>query len=539
MSPIDEDPLDLAFQTYAHRVALTFLGQSFTYADLDAMAERLAIFWQGQGLHPGDRIAVMMPNWPQYVVAVSAIWRAGFVLVNINPHYIAQDLSRQLKDSGAKAMVIADSVAHVLQACEDVSMQRVIVCTMGDIMGWLRGTAINHWQRHVHKQVPSYALKRAVKFAEALNVGKKGVLQRPQVRPQQMAMLQYTGGTTGVSKGAILTHANLRVNLQQIQAWFDPAFASIPARQRVALCALPLHHIFAHTMLLYFLCTGGRTVLIASPRDHAAMAAAVQHDTVHCIAGVNAIFAGLLDATETGAPYWDSLKLCVGGGMPVSAPLAQRWKIHTGRPIIQAYGLTETSPLALANPVTDTQFHGSIGLPVAHTELRLVDEDGQAVAPGQIGELMLKGPQVMAGYWQRPEETNKVLSADGWLRTGDMAYWDVTGRVCLAGRKKDMILVNGINIYPLDIEAVVNQMPGVQACAAVAMPDEETGEAVKLVVVRSRPDLKASQVLAYCETHLSPYKRPKQLVFANELPRTSLGKMTRHTLRESAREAQT
>ncbi|TDQ44374.1 long-chain-fatty-acid--CoA ligase [Tepidicella xavieri] len=529
--------LEESFARYADRAAYSFLGQDFRYATIDEQSLALAAYLQGKGLVKGDRVAVMMPNIPQYPVAVAAILRAGLVVVNVNPLYTARELEHQLKDSGAKAIVIIENFAHTLQACiANTPVKHVVLCAMGDMLGWLKGALVNHVVRKVKKMVPAFDLPGAVRFNDAVRTGSRMALAPVTIGPDDMAVLQYTGGTTGVSKGAVLLHRNVIANVLQSEAWNEPVMKKIPPHEQpTAVCALPLYHIFAFTVnMMLSLRNGGKNILIPNPRDLPAVIKELRRHTFHSFPAVNTLFNALLNHPDFDQVNWRNLKVSVGGGMAVQAAVAQKWLARTGCPICEGYGLSETSPSASCNPVTNTEFTGTIGVPLPGTLMKCIDDEGNEVPLGQPGEIAIKGPQVMAGYWQRPDETAKVMTADGWFRSGDIGVMDERGYFKIVDRKKDMILISGFNVYPNEIEDVVMGLDGVLECAAVGIPDAHSGEAVKLIVVKKDPALTEQHVRDYCRARLTGYKQPKVIEFRTELPKTPVGKILRRELRDKA-----
>jgi long-chain acyl-CoA synthetase len=525
--------LDESFHRFRDRPAYHFMGKAFRFGEIDEMSRAFAAYLQGLGLTQGDRVAVMMPNVPQYPVAVAAILRAGLVLVNVNPLYTPRELEHQLKDSGAKAIVIVENFAATLQACfAAVPTKRVVLASMGDLLG-LKGVLVNYVVRKVKKMVPAYSLPGAVRFRAALAKGRRSRFTAPTLGRHDIAVLQYTGGTTGVSKGAVLTHRNIIANVLQSEAWNAPAFDSIPRGEpRVTICALPLYHIFAFTVnMMLSMRIGGANVLIPNPRDLRAMFKEIGKHKFQCFPAVNTLFNAIANHPDFDSVDWSHLRLSIGGGMAVTSSTAKLWLERTGSPIIEGYGLSETSPSATCNPVTGTAFTGAIGVPLSSTEVKLLDDDGNEVPLGGLGEIAIRGPQVMAGYWQCPDETAKVMTPDGFLRTGDIGTVDPGGYFRIVDRKKDMVLVSGFNVYPNEVEDVIGQMPGVLECAVVGVPDEKSGEAVKLVIVRKDPAVSEADVRSYCETHLTGYKRPKLVEFRTDLPKTPVGKILRRELR--------
>ncbi|MEK7346041.1 MAG: long-chain-fatty-acid--CoA ligase [Pseudomonadota bacterium] len=527
--------LEESFSNYADRCAYSYMGKDISYAQTDQESLAMAAYLQSLGLNKGDRIAVMMPNVPQYPVVVAAILRAGFVVVNVNPLYTARELEHQLKDSGAKAIVIIENFAATLEKCiAQTVVQHVVLASMGDRLGLLKGSLVNYVVRKVKKLVPEFHLPQAVRFNDALSKGRQLAYLRPELGPDDIAVLQYTGGTTGVSKGAVLLHRNLIANVLQSEAWNAPVMQRIPAGQQpTAVCALPLYHIFAFTVnMMLAMRTGGKTILIPNPRDLPAVLKELSKHTFHSFPAVNTLFNGLANHPDFNTVNWSNLRVSLGGGMAVTPTVAKLWLEKTGCPICEGYGLSETSPSASCNPTTSTEFTGTIGVPIPGTWMKLLDDDGNDVTePGMPGEIAIKGPQVMAGYWQRPDETAKVMTADGYFKSGDIGTMDARGFFKIVDRKKDMILVSGFNVYPNEVEEVVSACPGVLECAAIGVPDEKTGEAVKLVVVKKDPALTEAQIMAYCRENMTAYKQPRVIEFRTELPKTPVGKILRRELR--------
>ncbi len=524
-----------AFEKYGSRTAYSFMGKDVSYAQTDSLSRAFASYLQGLGLNKGDRVAIMMPNVPQYPVAVAAILRAGFVVVNVNPLYTPRELEHQLKDSGAKAIVILENFATTLEQCmAKTPVKHVVLCAMGDQLGLLKGALVNYVLRNVKKLVPAFNLPGAVRFNEAIAAGTRGTLKSVEIKPDDVAVLQYTGGTTGVSKGAVLLNRNLVANLLQAEAWFQPALNKIPAgEQMTEVCALPLYHIFAFTVgMMLCMRTGGKLVLIPNPRDMAAVLGELAKHKIHVLPAVNTLFNGLANHADFSKVDWSSLVVSAGGGTAVQSAVAKLWFEKTGCAIAEGYGLSETSPIATSNPVTTTEYSGTIGVPISNTWLKLLDDDGVEVARGESGEIAIKGPQVMAGYWQRPDETAKSMTEDGYFKTGDVGVVDERGYFRIVDRKKDMILVSGFNVYPTEIEDVVAGLAGVMECACVGMADEKSGEAVKLVIVKKDPHLTEAQVREYCKINMTGYKQPKVVEFRTELPKTPVGKILRRELRD-------
>ena len=528
--------LERAFHHHAKLSAYTFIGRSFSFADIDAHSRALAAYLQSLGLERGDRVAIMLPNVPQYPVAVAAVLRAGLVVVNVNPLYTPRELEHQLKDSGARAIVVLENFAATLQQVLDaVPVKHVVLAAMGDMLGSVQRPLVNHVVRNVRKLVPTFQLPEAVRFNDALALGRGLSLTAPATGPDDIAVLQYTGGTTGVSKGAVLLHRNLVANVLQSEAWNLPALKKIPAGQQpTTVCALPLYHIFGFTTnMMLSLHIGGCNILIPNPRDIGAMLKELSKHRFHSFPAVNTMFNAIAHDPAFNTVDWSHLVLSVGGGMAVQQGTARLWLEKTGCPIVEGYGLSETSPSVTCNPVDSSEYSGNIGLPLPNTELMLLDDAGHEVGPGEAGEIAIRGPQVMAGYWQRPDETAKVMTRDGFLRTGDIGMVDEHGYFRIVDRKKDMILVSGFNVYPNEIEDLVSTLPGVRECAAYGVPDEKAGEAVKLVVVKSDPRLSEADIRSFCEANLAGYKRPRNIEFRTELPKSTIGKILRRELRDA------
>ncbi len=527
--------MEESFKKNGSLVAYSFMDKDVTFAQTDSLSIALAAYFQSLGLVKGERVAIMMPNVPQYPVSVAAILRAGFVVVNVNPLYTPRELEHQLKDSGAKAIVIIENFANTLEQClANTPIKHVVLCAMGDQLGLLKGALVNYVVRSVKKMVPPFNLPGAVRFNDAVAQGTRATLKRPDIKPDDVAVLQYTGGTTGVSKGAVLLHRNVIANVLQSEAWNGPAMASLPSGvQPVYVCALPLYHIFAFTVnMMLGLRTGGKNILIPNPRDLPAVLKALSKHQIHSFPAVNTLFNGLANHPDFKTVDWSHLKISLGGGMAVTSAVARLWFEKTGCPICEGYGLSETSPSASCNPTNSKVFSGTIGVPIPGTWFKLLDDDGKEVAPGQPGEIAIKGPQVMAGYWQRPEETAKVMTADGYFKSGDIGVLDDNGFFKIIDRKKDMILVSGFNVYPNEIEDVVGKLDGVLECACIGVADDKSGEAVKLVIVKKNPDLTEAQVREYCKVNLTGYKQPKVVEFRADLPKTPVGKILRRELRD-------
>jgi long-chain acyl-CoA synthetase len=542
--PADIDPsqyhslvqlIDESFRKYADRPAYSFMGKEVTYGQTDKLSADFAAYLQSLGLAKGDRVAIMMPNVPQYPVAVAAILRAGFVVVNVNPLYTPRELEHQLKDSGSKAIVIVENFANTLEQCIAATpVKHVVLCAMGDQLGLLKGALVNYVVRKVKKMVPAFKLPGAVRFNDAVAQGARATFKKPDIKFDDIAVLQYTGGTTGVSKGAVLLHRNIIANVLQSEAFNQPVMDKVPANEQpTSICALPLYHIFAFTVgMMLTMRTGGKLILIPNPRDLPAVLKELSKQTFHSFPAVSTLFNGLANHPDFNKVDWSNLKVSVGGGMAVQSAVAKLWLDKTGCPICEGYGLSETSPSVSCNPTTSTEFTGTIGVPLPSTWMKLVDDNGIQALPGQPGEIAIKGPQVMAGYWQRPDETAKVMTADGFFRTGDIGTVDERGYFKIVDRKKDMVLVSGFNVYPNEVEDVVAKLPGVLECAVVGVPDDKTGEAVKLVIVKKDPALTEQQVRDYCHANLTGYKRPRVIEFRTDLPKTPVGKILRRELRD-------
>jgi len=517
---------------YAERPAFVNMGKTLTFAETERASRAVAAWLQAQGLGKGARVAIMMPNVLQYPVILYGVLRAGMTVVNVNPLYTERELEHQLKDSGADAIFILENFAHTLeQALPQAPVKHVVVTSLGELLG-LKGVIVNFVVRKVKKLVRPYALPGAWRFGEVLARGANLSLEPVDVGPDDIAFLQYTGGTTGVAKGAMLLHRNVVANVLQAEAWLKPVMGD--ARQTI-ITALPLYHIFSLTVnCLVYTKVGGCNILITNPRDMPGFVKELAAHRYTAISGVNTLFNGLLHDPGFAKLDFSSLRLSLAGGMAVQQAVADKWQAVTGRPIIEGYGLTETSPIATMNPLDLAKYNGSIGLPAPSTELASRDDSGKDVALGEVGELCIKGPQVMAGYWQRPDETAKVMMPDGFLRTGDIGVMDEKGFVRIVDRKKDMILVSGFNVYPNEVEQVVASLPGVLECAAIGVPDERSGEVVKLFVVKKDPALTEAAILAYCKDQLTAYKRPKSVVVRDSLPKSNVGKILRRALRDEA-----
>jgi long-chain acyl-CoA synthetase len=526
--------LDDAIARFRDRPAVSSFGKVLTYGDLDRLSAQFAAYLLGElELKRGDRVAIMMPNCLQYPISTFGILRAGLTVVNVNPLYTPRELEHQLVDSGAAAIVVLDNFGDTVQdVIAQTQVRQAITTGLGDLVGGAKGAIMNFVLRHVKKMVPRYELPGAIRFREALMLGQLQAPATPEIHAEDVAFLQYTGGTTGVAKGAMLTHRNLVANMEQAAAWMSGA---LRPGQETIITALPLYHIFSLTANgLVFTKFGGLNHLVTNPRDMRGFVKELAKSGFTAITGVNTLFNGLLNTPGFDKLDFSGLRLTLGGGMAVQRTVAERWKRVTGCTLVEAYGLTETSPAACINPMTLAEYNGSIGLPIPSTDACIKDDAGNRLPMGEVGELCIKGPQVMKGYWNRPEETALAIDADGWLHTGDMARMDDKGYFFIVDRKKDMILVSGFNVYPNEIEDVLAGMPGVLEVAAVGVPDEKSGETVKVVIVRKDPSLTADQVKAYAREYLTGYKRPHHVEFRTELPKSNVGKIIRRELREGA-----
>jgi long-chain acyl-CoA synthetase len=529
--------LENAIAKYRDRPAFSNFGKVMTYGDIDRLSEQFASYLLNVlKLKKGDRVALMMPNVLQYPIAIFGTLRAGLTVVNTNPLYTPRELKHQLEDSGASVLVVLENVAHTAaDVVAGTSIKQVIVTSVGEMLGFPKGPIVNFVLKYVKKMVPDFNIPGAINFRTALAEGAKHAVPSVTLRSSDIAFLQYTGGTTGVAKGAMLTHRNLVANMQQASSWIG---TNAKPGEEIIITALPLYHIFALTAnCLVFMKFGGCNHLITNPRDMPGFVKELKSVRFTAITGVNTLFNGLLNTPGFDTIDFSTLHLTLGGGMAVQRAVAERWKKATGCTLVEAYGLTETSPAACMNPLDLKDFNGAIGLPISSTDACVKDDEGRTLPNGEVGELCIKGPQVMQGYWQRPEETAKVIDAEGWLHTGDMAKMDPAGFFYIVDRKKDMILVSGFNVYPNEIEDVIATMPGVLEVAAVGVPDDKSGEAVKVVIVRKDPALTAEQVKAFCKDNLTGYKHPKVVEFRTELPKTNVGKILRRELRDSAAKA--
>jgi long-chain acyl-CoA synthetase len=532
--------LEEAFRKYAARNAYVCMDKFMTYAEVDALSKKLGAWLQGKGLQKGARVALMMPNVLQYPVAIAAVLRAGYTVVNVNPLYTPRELEHQLNDSGAEAITILENFATTLeQVLGKTRIKHIVVASMGEMLGGVKGMIVNFVVRNVKKMVPAFSLPNAVSFKRALSEGAGMTLKPVELGHDDVAFLQYTGGTTGVSKGATLTHRNVIANVLQNEAWAQPALNKEPKVETMTIvCALPLYHIFALTACcLMGTRLGGMNILIPNPRDIPGFIKELSKYKVNMLPAVNTLYNGLLNNPDFAKLDFSELKICNGGGMAVQQAVNDKWLKITGCSIIEGYGLSETAPVATANPADATEFSGNIGLPIPSTEIAILDDDGNPVPLGQPGEIGIRGPQVMAGYWNRPDETAKVMTADGFFKSGDVGIMDARGYVKIVDRKKDMILVSGFNVYPNEIEGVVAAHPGVLECACIGVPDANSGEAVKLFVVRKDPSLTAEQLMDYCKEQFTAYKKPKYIEFRDDLPKTNVGKILRRELRDEKKAA--
>lgn len=529
-----KDVLESSCQRFAERPAYGSMGAVMSFRQLDDASRAFAAWLQKvAGLQRGDRVALMMPNLLQYPVVLFGVLRAGMVVVNVNPLYTPRELEHQLKDAGVRAIVVLENFAHTLELVIGATQVRTVVTTqVGDLLPPLKRLLTNAVVKHVKKLVPPWRLKGAVDFRHALAAGRAQTLDDVPLQHGDLAFLQYTGGTTGVAKGAMLSHGNMVANVLQVGAWMSP---NLNDGEETLILPLPLYHVFALTGALSFFAKGAQAVLIPNPRDLPAFLKVLRQTRFTAIIGVNTLFRALLDAPGFADVNLRSLKLAVAGGMAVQQVVAHRWKERAGVPLVEGYGLTESAPVAIANPVNIPEWSGQIGVPLPSTEAAILDDDGSPLGLGEVGEICLRGPQVMQGYWNHPEETAQVRTAQGWLRTGDMGVMDGRGSIRITDRKKDMIVVSGFKVFPNEIEDVLTLHPGVLEAAAVGVRDERSGEAVKVVIVRSDPDLTEADVLAHCKQHLTGYKMPRVVAFRSEpLPKTNIGKILRRELRDGA-----
>lgn len=535
------DLLEDSFRRYSRRPAAVCMNTQLSFGEIDDLSQALGAWLQAKGLAAGSRVAVMMPNVPQYMVAIAAILRAGLVVVNVNPLYTPRELQHQLKDSGAQAIIVLENFAVTLEEVIGATdVRHVVIASIGDLMGFWKGHAINFAIRHLSKLVPEFRLPidgghTVTRFNTVLGQGARLALKRPQLGPDSVAFLQYTGGTTGVSKGATLLHRNVVANILQTEAWFKPVLDTAGDRQLTVVCALPLYHIFALTICyLMGARLGMMNLLIPNPRDIRGFVKALHGHRINMFPAVNTLFNALANDLEFARLDFSGLVVSNGGGMAVQRATAEQWLKVTGCPIVEGYGLSETSPVATTNRLDIKEFTGTIGVPVPSTDIAIRDDDGRDMPIGQPGEICIRGPQVMAGYWNRPDETAKVMTVDGFFKSGDVGVMDDGGQIRIVDRKKDMILVSGFNVYPNEIEQVVNLHPGVLECAAIGIADEKSGEAVKLFVVKRENTLSEDDLMSYCKENFTAYKRPRYIEFRDDLPKTNVGKILRRELRSKA-----
>jgi len=533
--------LEESFQKYAQNNAYVCMDKFLTYAELDTCSKRLAAWLQSRGMAKGARVAVMMPNILQNPIAIAAILRAGYTVVNVNPLYTARELEHQLKDSGSEAIIVLENFAHTVeQVLKSTPVRHVVVASMGEMLGGAKGMLVNFVVRSIKKMVPDFTLPNMVRFKDALAQGAKMPYTAPTLSASDIAFLQYTGGTTGVSKGATLTHRNIIANVLQTEAWAQPALSQPPAVEFPNIvCALPLYHIFALTACaMWGMRVGGMNILIPNPRDIPGFIKELGKYKITTLPAVNTLYNALVNHPDFASIDFSTLKTANGGGMAVQQAVNDKWKQITGKSIIEGYGLSETSPVATCNRADEQGFTGTIGLPVPSTDIAILDDDGNILPLGQTGEIGIRGPQVLAGYWNRPDETAKVMTADGYFKSGDVGIMDERGYVKIVDRKKDMILVSGFNVYPNELEGVIAGHPGVLECAVVGVPDEHSGEAVKVFVVRKDPNLTESALQEYCKAQFTGYKKPKYIEFRDELPKTNVGKILRRALRDEQQQKQ-
>ena len=528
------DLFEQAFEKYPDNAAYTNMGRTLDYAELDRLSMRFACYLQKTlGLVRGQRVAIMLPNILQYPVAMCGIFRAGLVVVNVNPLYTARELKHQLKDSGAKCIIILENFAHTLEdVLADTDIEQVVTTGVGDLLRWPKSLLVNFALRHIKRSVPAFRIARAISFKQALKYGAGQALDEVDIGYADIAYLQYTGGTTGVSKGAMLSHRNMVYNVQQSIVWQGDAYAGV--EPIVVITALPLYHIFSlQGNCLSVMAQGGENILITNPRDFEGFAKEIAKVPFNMFTGVNTMFASLMDTPSFSKIDFSHLRVCIGGGMAIQPAIAAEWKAKTGKTILQGYGLTETSPVAVVCRI-DSEFNGSIGLPVPSTEVMIAGDDGNPLPLNEVGEICIRGPQVMEGYWHRPAETAEVMLPGGWLRSGDIGRMDEDGYIFIEDRKKDMILVSGFNVYPNEIENVVVELDGILEAAAIGLPDERSGEIVKVFAVRKDESVTEQDVIEHCKKNLTGYKRPRIVEFRDELPKTNVGKILRRKLRDES-----
>jgi long-chain acyl-CoA synthetase len=523
-----------SFANFPNRKACEYLGKFMTYQELNDQSKNFAAYLQSLGLEPGSRVAIMLPNVIQFQIAMMGVLRAGFVVVNVNPLYTARELEYQLKDSGASVLVILENFAHVYQKiAKHVPIKKTIVTTLGEFIG-LKGVIVDFVVRRIKRAVPQWSLPQSIRLKDALKIGACIHFSRPKISVDSPAFLQYTGGTTGVSKGAVLSHQNILANAKQIELWLEPGLKGKQIEQLIFLCALPLYHIFALTACAVFgACKGGMLIMVPNPRDIPGFIKLLKsHPNLHIFPGVNTLFNALIHRPEFAKIKLPNLLVTIGGGMAMQKIVADEWQKLTGVPIAEGYGLSETSPVACVNTPLITGFTSHVGLPVSGTEVIILGEDGKEVPLGQLGEICIRGPQVMTQYWNMPEETRNAFTADGYFRSGDIGTMNADGYVKIIDRKKDMIIVSGFKVFPNEVEEVLSLMPGILECAVVGTPDDETGEAVKVFIVKEHEHLTEEQVFAYCKQQMTNYKRPKKIIFRSDLPKSNVGKILRRELRD-------
>jgi len=523
-----------SFVSYPNRNACEYLGKFMTYRELDKQSKSFAAYLQSLGLTPGSRVAIMLPNVIQFQIAMMGVLRAGLVVVNVNPLYTARELEYQLKDSGASVLIILENFAHVYQKiCKQVPMQKTIVTSLGEFIG-AKGAVVDFVVRHIKQAVPQWSLPQSIRFKEAIQLGVGMAFQKPVISADDPAFLQYTGGTTGVSKGAVLLHRNILSNAKQIEVWLEPGLRGKHIDQLIFLCALPLYHIFALTACAVFGARkGGMLIMVPNPRDIPGFIKLLKsHPNIHIFPGVNTLFNALIHRPDFSKIKLPNLLVTIGGGMAMQKVVADQWQKLTGIPIAEGYGLSETSPVACVNTPLIDGFTGHVGLPVPGTEVLILGENDMEVPLGQAGEICIRGPQVMTQYWNMPEETRNVFTPDGYFRSGDIGVMDADGYVKIIDRKKDMIIVSGFKVFPNEVEEVLSLMPGILECAVIGTPDDDTGEAVKAFIVKEHEHITEEDVLAYCKQQMTNYKRPKKIIFRTDLPKTNVGKILRRELRD-------
>ncbi|MGH8853055.1 MAG: long-chain-fatty-acid--CoA ligase, partial [Telluria sp.] len=526
--------LEESFSKYADRNAFVCMDKFLSYRELDAYSKKLASWLQSRGMARGARVAIMMPNVLQYPIAIAAVLRAGYTVVNVNPLYTPRELEHQITDSGSEAIIVLENFAHtVQQVIGKTPLKHVVVASMGEMLGGAKGMLVNFVVRNVKKMVPEFSLPNMVRFKDTLAQGARMPFSKVEPSSQDVAFLQYTGGTTGVAKGATLTHRNVIANVLQTEAWSKPAMGDTSKEQTVIVCALPMYHIFALTACaMWGMRTGALNILIVNPRDIPGFIKELGKYKFNMLPAVNTLYNALVNNPDFASLDFSGLKVANGGGMAVQKAVNDKWKQITGTAIIEGYGLSETAPVATCNRADIKEFTGTIGLPIPSTDIAILDDAGKEMAIGEIGEIAIRGPQVMAGYWNRPDETAKVMTPDGYFKSGDVGIMDENGYVKIVDRKKDMILVSGFNVYPNELEGVIAGHPGVLECAVIGVPDEHSGEAVKVFVVKKDPNLSAEQLMDYCKQQLTGYKKPKYIEFRDELPKTNVGKILRRALRD-------